>query len=250
MLLQQGRLNFLTLDAVDALSAYFGALPQRPEVRLVELVAEGQNFCVGMDLKQPIDAVGDGPAYRIFSMKRFGGVVLNMRRAPQPILVGIRGAASGGGLCIALAADLRVADSSAKFNTGVMKIGLSGAELGLSYLLPRIIGAGAAWDMAFTGRTVEAAEALNLGLVSRLAEPSLLEDCIAATSSQILASSNFGLHVTKDAMWIGLTANSLETAMELEARNQALAFLTGDAAEGRDAFLAKRAPRFSAKRWQ
>ena len=243
------RFNALTLTMVDGLAEYFGGLTRRPEVRLVELSAQGANFCVGLDLKLPCEALSEGPAFGVRYMERYGEIVLNMRRAPQPIVAVVRGAASGGGLCMAIGADLRIADTSAKFNTAFIKLGLSGCELGVSYLLPPLVGAGIAADMVLTGRTVAAEEALHIGLISRLARPEELSGTAAQVSAAILESGDFGLRVTKEALWNGLACSSLQQAIAFEARNQALAFQSGDVAAGVDAFRGKRKPAFAAKKW-
>jgi enoyl-CoA hydratase/carnithine racemase len=241
-------LNTLTVRMVDELDDYFGRLRADPECAVVILSGAGEHFCAGLDLKAPTQAFDAGPAYAVEYMKRFSEVVLKMRRCPQPVLAALRGAVSGGGFVIACAADLRFADPSARMNSAFVRLGLSASELGLGWLLPRLIGAGRAADMLLTNRAVGADEALAMGLVSRVHARDDLTNACRTTAEQLAALPPLALRLSKDALNFGLSATSLEQVTEFESRSQALCLGSGAVAEGRSAFLEKRAAVFPEQR--
>jgi enoyl-CoA hydratase len=146
--------------------------------------------------------------------------VPTMRRLPQPVIAAVSGPAYGGGMCLALGADLRFAAESATFNSTGIVNGLTSTELGVSWLLPRLIGVARSNDLLLTGRVVDAAEALAMGLVSRvLPDADLLEACLDVGEA-MCRYSPYGLAMTKDVIWANLEVGSLEAAIELEDRNQ------------------------------
>lgn len=237
--------NALTVTMAEELNAYFGVLPYRDEVRVVVLTGAGRHFCVGLDLDEHGNPHAIGPAALVTYMRRFSEVSVRMRRCPQPVIAALRGAVCGGGLSYALAADMRVAAKSLRIAPSFLKVGVTGAELGLSYLLPRLIGASAAAELMLTGRELDADEARALGLVARVVADDALDAAVAEIAQRMLAASPLGLRLTKDAITTGLMAASLEAAIEIECRSQALAFESGAFAEGLAAFAEKRAPDFS-----
>lgn len=160
------------------------------------------------------------------------------------MIAAVNGPASGAGLSLALAADTRVAARSARFNAAFVRIGLSGADLGSSYLLPRIVGPTAAAEMMLTGRLVEADEALRSGLVLRVVDDGKVVDEALQIATLIVGNSPFGVRMTKQVLWNNINAPNLAPAMELENRTQILASMTEDCREAESAFLAKRAPSF------
>jgi len=163
---------------------------------------------------------------------------------PQPIISAVNGAASGGGLALALASDIRIASTSARFNVAFVRIGLSGCDIGVSWLLPRLIGASRAYELMLTGRFVDADEALRIGLVVRVVPDDALLDAADDTAEQILANSPFGVHMTKEVMWSQLEVGSLAAGIDLENRTQLLASTTEDMQEALAAFVEKRPPDF------
>jgi enoyl-CoA hydratase len=156
----------------------------------------------------------------------------------------VNGAAAGGGLALALASDIRIAATSARFNVAFVRIGLSGCDIGVSWLLPRLIGASRAYELMLTGRFVDAEEALRIGLVVRVADDEALLDAAFETADLILANSPFGVHMTKEVMWSQLEIGSLAAGIDLENRTQLLASTTGDMQEAMAAFLEKRPPNY------
>ena len=159
-----------------------------------------------------------------------------MRRIPQPIIAAVNGHAAGGGMCIALASDVIIAGPGATFTPSFINIGLSGGELGTSYFLPRAVGIYRAAEILFTGRTVDAAEAEKIGLISRLVDEDELMKTAMETARLMLGKSTFGLRFTKEVLYQNLDAPSLEAAIELENRNQSICCTTPDFFEAVEAF--------------
>ena len=190
------------------------------------ITGEGSGFCSGLDLEDPgvIPGIADMALSRIgiVAMGHYSQVVPLMRETPQPIIAAINGCAYGGGFCLGLAADLRFASESAVFNaTGIVN-GLTSAELGASFLLPRLVGASRSNDMLLTGRKVDASEAERIGLVSRVLPDGEVVDHAIQVAEGMCELSAFGLQMTKKACWANLETNSLRAAIDFEDRNQLL----------------------------
>jgi enoyl-CoA hydratase len=171
-------------------------------------------------------------------------IVMLMRRAPQPIIAAVRGAASGGGFAIALAADVRVAGESARMNAAFIRLGLSACDVGVSYFLPRLVGASVASELLLTGDFIDAARAEKTGLVSRVVPDGELDACARAMAESMLRNSPLALRLTKECLKHSIDAGSLEQAIAMEDRNQVLATGSRDFREGVTAFLQKRPPKF------
>ncbi len=171
-------------------------------------------------------------------------IVLQMRRAPQPIVAAVQGAASGGGFAIALAADVRIAAESVRMNAAFIRIGLSACDIGVSYFLPRLVGASVASELLLTGGFIDAGRALSTGLVSQVVPDENLEDATRAMTTAMLQNSPLGLRLTKECLKHSIDAGSLEQVIAMEDRNQMLAARTRDFREGIAAFLEKRPPKF------
>jgi enoyl-CoA hydratase len=180
----------------------------------------------------------------MLSQQHIASLYTHMRSVRKPIIAAVNGAAAGGGLAFALASDIRVASQSAKFNVAFVKIGLSGCDVGVSYLLPRLIGASKAFEMMLTGCFVLADEAERIGLVSRVVPDGEVVDAALEIAGQITGNSPFGVWMTKEVMWSNLEAGSMQAAMDLENRTQILTTFTEDLAEAMLAFLEKRKPEF------
>ena len=157
-----------------------------------------------------------------------------IRSLPQPVVAAVNGPAVGGGLALCLAADVRVCAASASFGNAAIAIGLSGAEMGMSYLLPRIVGSSLAADWMLTGRTVSADEAYRCGLVSELTDDDQLLARAVELAEQIAAHSPLGVQMTKRALQVNTDAPDLATAIELENRNQVITHATDEAAAARE----------------
>jgi len=165
-----------------------------------------------------------------------------MRRVPQPIIAAVNGVAYGGGMCLSLGAELRIGSESAEFNSTGIVNGLTSTELGASYLLPRLIGAAHSNEILLTGRVVDAADALRIGLVSQVVADEALLPTALALAERMCEFSPYGLAMTKDVIWANLEAGSLEAAIEIEDRNQLMLGFTENLPEAIRAFDAKRPP--------
>ena len=243
------RLNAINNEMLRAMRAFFDERHRDFGCRVIVVTGAGRGFCAGLDLKaegeQDPWAPGVGPVMNSYAFQEdIADLVVKMRRCPQPIIAAVNGPATGGGLSIALASDVRMALPTAVFACSFLNLGLSGCDVGSSYHLPKVIGASNAADMIYSGRLVPADEALAMGLVSAVVDDreTLMERCMAMADSWIAKSSPMGLRLSKEVLNETVTGVSLETALKLENRNQILAGQTADSAESRQAFMEKRQP--------
>jgi len=176
--------------------------------------------------------------------KELTNTIRKMRAIPQPIIAAIRGAAAGWGFAVCCASDIRVAGNSAKFINAFIKIGAGGADCGVSYFLPRLIGLSRATDIIMTGRDVLAEEMLQSGYLAKLADDDNVMDEALAIASNLLEKSPLGLRLTKEALVFNMDAPSLEAALALEDRNQNIATQAKDSREGAYAFFEKRPAKY------
>ena len=253
----EGGLAWLTLNRPESLNAmnpalvnelrdYFGGLSKNRETREVVLRGAGRAFCAGLDLKNPgTGEHGTGTSGTLRGQRHISELPLLMRRAPQPIIACVHGAASGGGFALALASDVRIAGESARMNAAFIRIGLSACDVGVSYLLPRMIGSSIASELMLTGRFIHAERARELGLVSEVVADDRLEETARALAEEMLATTPIGLRLTKECLQHAVDAASLEQAIAMEDRNQALCVQTADFREGVQAFFEKRAPSYT-----
>jgi enoyl-CoA hydratase len=240
------RLNALNPPMVDELYAAIAALGDDPSVRVVVLTGAGRGFCSGLDIKAE-DALGfDNDLVTMYGRQEaLAGLVLALRNMPQPVIAAVNGPAAGGGLALALAADVRICAPSATLSVAFVRIGISGCDLGVSHMLPRIVGLGIASEMMLTGRLVDATEALNTGLANRVVDAEELLPAATELAAEIARNSPFGIRMTKQVLHRNVDAQSIESAIELENRTQILATRSDDAREALSAFKEKREPRFS-----
>jgi enoyl-CoA hydratase len=241
------RLNALSWPMVDEYIALFTALAGDPELRVVILTGAGRGFCAGLDLQQRDDALGGGDDIFTVSLRqeKIGALSTTLRRLPQPVIAAVNGPAAGGGFAIALAADIRLAAPEASFHASFIRIGLSGCDAGVSYLLPRVVGAGHASEILYTGSKVDAAEAERIGLVNRVVEADSLDDAAIELAERIAGNSPFGIWMTKRGLERNIDAPSLGAAIELENRTQVLATRTQDSVEALASFRERRPARFT-----
>ena len=242
-------LNAMNADLIRDLHAAFASLRTDRTCRVVVLTGAGRAFCAGLDLKEGATPPAAAELGRVQSglvvQQAIAGLVPLMRSLPQPIIAAVNGAASGGGLALALASDVRIAAASARFNVAFVRIGLSGCDIGVSWLLPRLIGASRAYELMLTGRFLPADEAKAIGLVLDVVPDGAVVDAALAEAELIAQNSPFGVQMTKEVMWSQLEIGSLAAGIDLENRTQLLASHTGDMMEAVAAFLAKRPPRFT-----
>jgi enoyl-CoA hydratase/carnithine racemase len=230
------RLNALNEALVADLSTTLAALGQDRGVRVVVLTGAGRGFCAGLDVRDfgPSIPGADAPATdRLRFQELMAALPQAVRALPQPVVAAVNGPAVGGGLALALAADVRLAGTSASFGNGAIHLGLSGADLGMSYFLPRIVGLSVAADWMLTGRTVPAEEAHARGLVSELVPDDRLLDRAGELAGLIAGHSALGVELTKRALQANVDAPCLDMAVELENRNQLITHATDEAAARR-----------------
>ncbi len=194
------------------------------DTAVIIMNGEGEKgFCAGLDMKDlgPMLAKMTPPEMYQFQA-RLCRVNLHMRRAPQPIIAAVHGAAVGQGFSMSLASDIRIISDNAKFCAGYINIGLGGADMACSYFLPRMIGTGRAYEFMYTGKNMVAQEAMNLGLVTKVVQREELMDT-ALEYARILNSKNhFALRLTKEAINMNIDCGGLEAALNMEDRNQIL----------------------------
>jgi enoyl-CoA hydratase len=242
------RLNSMSFPLVEALYDALASVALDNDCWVVVLTGAGRGFCSGLDLHDrgiPPNTHDLGfSRLAMRSMSYMSDVVPALRNLPQPVIAAINGAAYGGGMCLTLGCDIRYAAESAVFCSAGILNGLTSSELGATYLLPRAIGTANAAELLLTGNKIDAAEALRVGLVSKVVPDGALLDLALATAEQLCALSPFGVMMTKQTMWANLEVSSLQAAIELENRNQLLAGYTGNLDEAIAAFRDKRPPAY------
>lgn len=242
-------LNALSYEMVEELRTALSLLGDDRNCSVIVVTGAGRAFCAGFDLagseRSEVGAELGSVEERLAAQARIAGLVPLIRELPQPVVAAVNGPAVGGGFAIALAADIRVAGPSARFGVAFSKLGLSGCDIGVSYLLPRLIGSSRAFELMLTGRVIDAGEADRCGLLSALVEDGSELTAGLEMARAILANSGFGMRMTKQVMAANLDAADLRSAIELENRTQILATYTGDMEEAIRAFREKRNPNFA-----
>jgi enoyl-CoA hydratase len=244
------RMNSMAFDVMVPLKEVLHEITYDNSVRVVVLTGAGRGFSSGADHKSAgqvphIDGL-TRPTYALRSMEVLDDVILALRRLHQPVIAAINGAAIGGGLCLALAADIRVAATSAYFRAAGINNGLTASELGLSFLLPRAIGSSRAFELMLTGRDVDAEEAERIGLVSYTVPDQQLLDTCYVLAERIASFSRPGTELTKRTLWSGLDAANLEGHMQAEGLGQLFVrLLTANFEEAVAARAEKRPPVFT-----
>lgn len=187
---------------------------------------ESRGFCAGIDMNElyPV-LVSKNLAGMYNDQRRLARLLLAMRQAPQPILCAVHGAAAGLGFSFAMASDLRVIAPDARFSAAYLNIGLGGADMGCSYMLPRLIGAGRAYEFMLTGSWMSAEEAMQLGFASRLVSRERLLETARSLAELMITKNPMGLRMTKEAINISIDASGFEAALEMEDRNQVMLLL-------------------------
>jgi enoyl-CoA hydratase len=230
------RLNAINEVMQTELGQALGDLAADPSVHAVVLTGAGRGFCAGIDMRDfgPNVPEATAPALdRMRFQEAMAALPEAVRQLPQPVVAAVNGPCVGAGLALCLAADIRICSAEASFGNAAILLGLSGAEMGMSYHLPRIVGTSVAADWMLTGRTVTATEADRRGLVSELVEPDRLVGRALELASLIADLAPLGVQLTKRALQINTDAASLSSALELENRNQVISHATDDAAARR-----------------
>ena len=239
------RLNALTFEVYRELTDTFAQLRDNDTARVVVITGAGRAFCSGGDVKDIIGELFSRDVEGLLEFTRMTcELVRNIRRLPKPVIASLNGTTAGAGACIALAADIRIATADARIAFLFVKVGLSGADMGAAYLLPRVVGLAKATELLFTGDFISAEEAERIGLYNQVV-PSTTE-LAAATNTlaeRLAKGPAFALAKTKEMLNRELNM-SLEAALESEAQAQAICMQHPDYREAYEAFVAKREPKF------
>jgi len=238
------RLNALNFEVYDELRQTIRVLDTEADVRAIVLTGAGKAFCSGGDVRDIIGAL-HGRDYRgLLEFTRMTcDLVLAMRRCRRPIVAALNGTTAGAGAVIAAASDIRIAAASARIAFLFTKVGLSGADMGAAWLLPRIVGIGRATELLMTGDFITADEALRIGLYNRVVSDDAVLTTATAFAEQLGRGPSFALEITKDALNREASMD-LQAALEAEAQIQASLMTHADFREAYEAFLAKRPSRF------
>ena len=239
------RLNALTFEVYAELATAFEALDQHDDVRAVVITGRGRGFCSGGDQDDIIKHLlgRDTPALLAFT-RMTGRLIAAMRRCRRPVIAAVNGVAVGAGAVIACAADLRIAAADAKFGFIFPPVGLSGADMGITYLLPRIVGLGHASELLFFGDKIDAETAHRMGLVNRVVPAGAAALALARQWAARLSRGPAFAHAMTKQMLESEHAMALGEAIEAEAQAQALCMQHPDFAEAHASFKEKRPPRF------
>jgi enoyl-CoA hydratase len=244
------QLNALTRELVAELNATLDRLAADRDCRAVVITGSGRGFCSGQDMQAAGARSAKGASGVIEKLEwqdQYAGIGLRLRTMPKLVVAAVNGASVGAGMAMALSADVRFMTPAARFMAGAVRIGLSAGEGGMSYLLPRLVGAGRAFDILVTGRAVEAAEAERIGLALQVVAQDELVETAVAYAVKVLANSPYAVAQTKRLIAENLDAASYEAALELENRTQILGTMAEDYAEALRAFTEKRPPVFSGR---
>jgi len=224
------RMNSMAFELVTPLHDALAEVAEDNDTWCVILTGTGRGFSSGADTQdtEPPPNIEGLTLTRIATraMRILADLVPAMRRMPQPVIGAINGAAIGGGMCLSLGTDIRLAAESAYFRAAGINNGLTATELGLSFLLPRAIGSSRAFEIMLSGRDVSAREAAEIGLVSRTVPDADLMDTALDLADQINGWSTQGVSLTKRMIWAGLETGSLDAAIELESHTQLFVRMT------------------------
>ncbi|MCU0821448.1 MAG: enoyl-CoA hydratase/isomerase family protein [Spirochaetes bacterium] len=218
----------LNRPMLEDLYAFFTERLMDRDTTVIIIESTGNIFCAGADIKEPaIDVTKDSHPGSIYNAQRlFSEIIILMRRVPQPIIAAVQGPAIGAGFSLTMACDVRIASEKALFVAAYINIGLGGADMGSSYLLPRLVGASRAYRYLLTGENIPAETAEKIGLVSELVPAEKLSETALNLANIMCQKNPLGLRMTKEAINQNLNAGSLEEAILLEDRNQTLLMLS------------------------
>jgi enoyl-CoA hydratase/carnithine racemase len=238
------RLNALTFESYRELTEAFGELGDRPGVRVVLLTGTGRAFCSGGDVEEIIGPLLAMNAEELLNFTRLTGRLIgSMRLLRKPIVAGLNGTTCGAGAVMALASDFRVASERAKIAFLFTRVGLSGADMGAAYLLPRVVGLSQATSLLMRGHFITAEEAHRIGLYHEVVTDEELPQAARKLAEELAAGPPLGLQMTKE-MLVREDSMGLEMALEAEAQAQALCMQHSDFREAYQAFVEKREPQF------
>lgn len=238
------RLNALTFEVYRELTDTFAALQHEPAVRVVVITGAGRAFCSGGDVHDIIGELFSRDMEGLLEFTRMTcELVRNIRALRKPVIAGLNGTTAGAGACIALASDVRVASEEAKIAFLFVKVGLSGADMGAAYLLPRVVGLAKATELLYTGDFISAQEAKAIGLYNTVVPPDELTKTTDQLAERLARGPAFALAKTKEMLDREIDMD-LAAALECEAQAQAICMQHPDYREAYEAFVGKREPKF------
>ncbi|GAA5121185.1 enoyl-CoA hydratase/isomerase family protein [Haloechinothrix salitolerans] len=241
-------MNAMTDAMFTELEELATAVDDDDTVRALILTGAGDKaFCAGYDLAAADTLPSLGALGMLELQERAARSIAAIRSVRVPVIAAVNGAAAGGGLAIALAADIRLAAPSAKFNCAMVRIGLHAGDLGISWMLSRLVGHARAAEVSYTGRPIDADEAERTGLVNHVVPADALLGEARALADAIAANSPGGVQLSKRALYANLEVSSFGAALELENRGQALLTRTEDMVEALTALGEHRAPHFTGR---
>jgi len=254
------KLNAINFQMEQELHEVFDHLMVNLDCRVLIFKAEGRVFCAGTDLKEGLHLntkkipegyekyyflnAAEPIKKKMYHQWRISSIYSKMRKISQPIIALVHGAAAGGGFGFAMASDFRIVADDVKFINASINIGLTGADVGGSYFLPRLIGLSRASEIMYTGRDVDAEESVRIGLAMKSVESKNLLESAMELANELLKKSPLGLRMTKQALNLTLDSPSLETICQLENANIVLAFSSKDVNEASAAFFEKKDPKY------
>jgi enoyl-CoA hydratase/carnithine racemase len=240
-------LNSLTFAIYGQLERLFRNLDDDESVKVIVITGHGSGFCSGGSVDEIIGPLLEAELDGTLAFTRMtGAVVRNMLRLQKPILAAINGVAAGAGAVIALACDLRVMSQQAKFAFLFTKVGLTGADMGAAWLLPKVIGTGRAMELLMLGDKIPADECLRIGLANRVVQPDAVLGETMQLARRLAAGPGLALAMTKKLVWNEWPMD-LDAAIEQEAQAQALLLRSHDHREFYNAWMEKREPRFQGR---
>lgn len=238
------RLNALTFEVYRELTDTFSELRENSDARVVVVTGAGRAFCSGGDVH---DIIGELFSRNMEGLLEFTRMtcelVHNIRTLPKPVIASLNGTTAGAGACIALSADIRIASADARIAFLFVKVGLSGADMGAAYLLPRVVGLAKATELLYTGDFISAEEAERIGLYNQVVPSDQLSNSTHELAERLAKGPSFALAKTKEMLNREFDMN-LEAALECEAQAQAICMQHPDYREAYEAFVGKRQPRF------
>lgn len=239
------RLNSLTFESYEELAKTFRSIASNDAVRAIVLTGKGRGFCSGGDREDIIAKLFARDSQGVTAFAELTcELIAAMRDCPRPIIAAVNGACVGAGAIVAMASDFRYAVPDAKFGFVFVKVGISGADMGATFLLPQIVGLTKATELLMTGDLFDAAEAKRIGFLNDVVSPADLLTTATTMAERLAAGPGFGLAITKKLLNQQMGA-SLWQALNAEAQAQALCMLHPDFREAYEAMKAKRAPRFA-----
>ncbi len=254
------KLNAISFQMEEDLHNLLDSLMVNLNCRVLIFKGEGRAFCAGTDLQEGLilNSKKNPPGYesfhylnvsepikrKLYHQWRISQIYVKMRKISQPIITIVQGAAAGGGFGFAMASDIRIASEDVKFINASINIGLSGADVGGSYFLPRLIGMSKATEILYTGKIINAKEAEKSGLVIKVVEKDDLLASALVLAEEMLKKSPLGLRMTKQAINLSMDSPSLENVLQLENSSIVLTFSSQDIKEASSAFFEKRDPKY------